>query len=59
MHAVVGAIAAEGVSPVIRIPSAVDWLVKRALDKGGKPESTTLAEPHSPDLTQRTPSSAP
>ncbi|KAI5833144.1 Phosphoenolpyruvate/pyruvate domain-containing protein [Schizophyllum commune Tattone D] len=34
MHAVVGAIAAEGVSPVVRIPSAVDWLVKRALDTG-------------------------
>ncbi|KAL1740731.1 Pyruvate/Phosphoenolpyruvate kinase-like domain-containing protein [Schizophyllum fasciatum] len=34
MHAVVGAIAAQNASPVVRIPAAVDWLVKRALDTG-------------------------
>jgi len=34
MHVSVGAIAAQGVSPIIRIPAPENWLVKRALDSG-------------------------
>jgi 4-hydroxy-2-oxoheptanedioate aldolase len=40
MHAAVGAIAAEGASPVVRIPGPDNVYVKRALDSGGK----TLAD---------------
>lgn len=35
MHVSVGAIAAQGVSPIVRIPAPENWLVKRALDTGG------------------------
>jgi hypothetical protein len=35
MHASVAAIAAQGVSPIVRIPAPENWLVKRALDTGG------------------------
>ncbi|KAJ3809406.1 Pyruvate/Phosphoenolpyruvate kinase-like domain-containing protein [Lentinula aff. lateritia] len=34
MHASVGAIAAQGVSPVVRIPAPENWIVKRTLDTG-------------------------
>ncbi|KAF8911891.1 Pyruvate/Phosphoenolpyruvate kinase-like domain-containing protein [Mucidula mucida] len=34
MHASVGAIAAQGVSPIVRIPAPENWLVKRTLDTG-------------------------
>jgi len=34
MHDSVAAIAAQGVSPIIRIPAPENWLVKRALDTG-------------------------
>jgi len=34
MHASVAAIAAQGVSPIVRIPAPENWLVKRALDTG-------------------------
>lgn len=35
MHASAAAIAAQGCSPIIRIPAPENWLVKRALDTGG------------------------
>lgn len=35
MYTSVGAIAAEGVSPIARIPGLENWMVKRALDSGG------------------------
>jgi 4-hydroxy-2-oxoheptanedioate aldolase len=35
MHQSVAAIAAQGVSPVVRIAAPENWLVKRALDTGG------------------------
>lgn len=34
MHEAVAAIASCGVSPIVRIPANVDWMVKRALDAG-------------------------
>ncbi|KAJ4472131.1 Pyruvate/Phosphoenolpyruvate kinase-like domain-containing protein [Lentinula aciculospora] len=34
MHTSVGAIAAQGVSPVVRIPAPENWIVKRTLDTG-------------------------
>ncbi|KAF9036039.1 Phosphoenolpyruvate/pyruvate domain-containing protein [Hymenopellis radicata] len=34
MHSSVGAIAAQGVSPIVRIPAPENWLVKRTLDTG-------------------------
>ncbi|KAJ3922686.1 Pyruvate/Phosphoenolpyruvate kinase-like domain-containing protein, partial [Lentinula edodes] len=34
MHASVGAIAAQGVSPMVRIPAPENWIVKRTLDTG-------------------------
>ena len=34
MHEAVAAIAASGVSPVVRIPANEPWMVKRALDSG-------------------------
>ncbi|KAJ3761001.1 Pyruvate/Phosphoenolpyruvate kinase-like domain-containing protein [Lentinula raphanica] len=34
MHASVGAIAAQGVSPIVRIPAPENWIVKRTLDTG-------------------------
>ncbi|KAJ3743411.1 Pyruvate/Phosphoenolpyruvate kinase-like domain-containing protein [Lentinula detonsa] len=34
MHTSVGAIAAQGVSPVVRIPAPENWIVKRTLDSG-------------------------
>ncbi|KAK0231197.1 Pyruvate/Phosphoenolpyruvate kinase-like domain-containing protein [Armillaria fumosa] len=34
MHTSVGAIAAQGVSPIVRIPAPENWLVKRTLDTG-------------------------
>lgn len=34
MHQAVPAIAATGVSPIVRIPGKDDWMVKRALDAG-------------------------
>ena len=35
MHEAVAAIAACGVSPVVRIAANETWMVKRALDSGG------------------------
>jgi hypothetical protein len=45
MHEAVPAIAAEGVSPIVRIPDLQSWMIKRALDSGahgvsGQPESS-------------------
>ncbi|THV05375.1 Phosphoenolpyruvate/pyruvate domain-containing protein [Dendrothele bispora CBS 962.96] len=34
MHVSVGAIAAQGVSPIVRIPAPENWIVKRTLDTG-------------------------
>ena len=34
MHDAVPAIAALGVSPIVRIPDMQSWMVKRALDSG-------------------------
>lgn len=42
MHASVGAIAAEGVSPLVRIPKLDIGLVKRSLDTGGQLPPYTL-----------------
>lgn len=48
MHAAVGAIAAQGSSPIVRIPAPVDWIVKRALDTGAHgllcPMMSTVAD---------------
>ncbi|KAJ7584617.1 Pyruvate/Phosphoenolpyruvate kinase-like domain-containing protein [Mycena floridula] len=48
MHASVGAIAAQGISPIVRIAAAENWLVKRALDSGAHgilcPMLSTAAE---------------
>lgn len=43
MHAAVGAIAAEGASPVVRIPGPDNVYVKRALDSGGKTIASSLS----------------
>lgn len=34
MYLVVGAIAAAGSSPIVRIPAGEAWMMKRALDSG-------------------------
>lgn len=34
MHEAVAAIAACGVSPIVRVPEAQHWMIKRALDAG-------------------------
>lgn len=36
MHTTVGAIAAQGVSPIVRIAAPENWIVKRTLDSGGE-----------------------
>jgi 4-hydroxy-2-oxoheptanedioate aldolase len=42
MYLAVGAIAAAGSSPIVRIPAGEAWMMKRALDSGEHLESVII-----------------